>query len=563
MHRTTEFLVCGSGGGGGWQMSVGTSGWEVTAPGGLSLDSLRRVYLSNPRSGLAKIFALLSTTNSAVGASATVDGKNILRAQILRILATYDSEEDSKLIQELYRVAYNVHHPMNTLDPARFSDEDPSVRGAYIALMPTDQVTEAFGTSVSCPRWADNSCFSDTLFVVMFIATDKYDAAFLAHRPPGALRSTLAESDLTDVGDEIDEACTDPLEGKDFDDASADRKEFERGEIGKDELQRRREMRAAAKRWRQGTAVESLLSKVRAVAWGMRARPSPEKTAGTLKAEVGKAMHDLRVEMDKCAPQERATWASSPNEPLELYFRILAATGWARWYMAIPTSVGYKNVPVVRERPRIDMTANVASGAFVRLSGPFRFPPDGVPLQESIDYSLGTTIVEKEKVFPVGLPPREIDNPHIDFLTSPPKSGILVLRAPSSFDLVTEIRTRVQIRIPADRLVTIPFGRPQSEAEQRVEYRVFAVIQYVGRAHYTCYFWRNDILFYYNDLGTDSPQVVTDVAAALESIRVSGINFFLERVDEDGDAGDEDEDEDEDESGFDSDGGLAGSDDEE
>ena len=311
------------------------SAWEATMAGGLSLSYLRGAARAVPHSELARIFALLSLSEASFSRAATVDGKNIIRVQLVALLRVHVGGD--KLADEMVRVAYNVHHPMNGLNPehsedvgkrvAHYSGDGTFLVPAYLPLVPADRVTQAYGTSVASPIWAAQSCFSDSLFVVMFVATDKYDRALLAKGPPPSLRSTSEEAGLTSVADEILNVCNDPLEIIDRDARFADDADTT---LSSETRREREHLREAARRLRLERSAGHLRDTARAVAWGMRASPSPAEPVGELQARVGIAMTRFREAMDKCTPGRY--FATEPNEPLEVYHRLLAMTGWGRWW---------------------------------------------------------------------------------------------------------------------------------------------------------------------------------------------------------------------------------------
>ena len=206
--------------------------------------------------------------------------------------------------------------------------------------------------------------------------------------------------------------------------------------------------------------------------------------------------------------------------------------------MSVPVSVGHLNDESGRGRVHLDMSANVESGVYIRLSGPMNHVGP-VPIQDAVDFSIGKIIDEKGSVY------------DINYLPSPPASGILVLQVPFYFNLTTFQRMRVELTVPDDRVIAVPFGRPGDKTEQRIRFRVFAVIMYEGASgsegHYTCYFWRNDILFFYDDGAASVPVAVSDYKGAQRRITRNGINFFLEAIAEDSGIQDDDA------SGFDSD----------
>lgn len=274
--KKTKTKAAGGGAGG-----VMPGDWDPIAPGAFDTNALADAAAALPHSQMARVRGLVSMSQER---GSTARGRDLLRHMYLALL----DATGSSLEKVLVRFAYATNHPLAHTDP--LTHTDPDVQAGYTragtrvlpyAVLPRDVHISA---RTSCPgNPSGTSCFTDTPFVLMFVATNAFDGAIMASEAPLNLRPDARESELTISRDDVRELCD---EGS---------------------LHNVMRMRDAT----------------RNIVAGMRSGPDN-------RALVEASVQAFRDAMQVCYPQ--SGFAKGQEDARTIYETLLMMSGWSRWY---------------------------------------------------------------------------------------------------------------------------------------------------------------------------------------------------------------------------------------
>ncbi len=564
--------------------------WNATAPGALDLEHLRSAAALLPRSDVALVgaFVALTTTSSSSGrgrAALSPTGLAVVReGYVMLAEALMDTMEmpppaslpsrdhwnrllvdprlRNRVVSWLWlslRVGYHFHAPTLAMHPQPLRKVMLGYEtflegvGRVPPYTPRPMISvlaeEGLSTGTSCPLNKADSCFVDTALVVMFIATDAYDAITMADSP-GDRPTPRQKFVMGDIADFDSDWCTN------FALAQAD---------------------ALANSVERRT-VRDL---TRRIAWNMR--------RGDMTNETVQDVQRLRAALDACIPR------SADDQPLTerqeearfLYEVLVGVTGWGRHFIVMPVSVSattaIDNVHLKTPLPRQFRTEVTLLGG---LSMPLRFDhsaPAGEPvaLQRLVDAAVSGVRTERSdaplhgsivdgvlrhalqppvqtEVFEYILSQREtfagssdvtlsLTSQETVYLPMVPPSGVMVFEATTlkvdGAQLLFDLDRQDVLLDFNDRDVSVSVTEP-GQSERRVPYRVFAVIckgGEPGSGHFWCHFWTDDdvddddagsrsVHYRYDDNAEVNPLTRVDtpeeIANAVREVSELGYFFF-------------------------------------
>jgi hypothetical protein len=468
------------------------------------------------------MYGLLSA--AAARERGSVDGFDVLRRLYVAALREKVGGEG---VWRILRVGYFLNHPRRLLDPADHADPT----APRMDPLPSEQDlpdTVAASERLACPwNTRGTSCFTDTPLVIMFVATNAYDAAVSALPLPERFRVTPEEQRLTEAPDDMVDWCS----------------------LGVDKPI----VRAA-----------EVHGFVREIAHRLR-QPAGPGDEGRL--EVGRLVSQLRDAIGPCFELFGFDVAKGQEDMGMMYEAFLAMNGWMSWFVApvvtldAITSAGGTPLPdPIYKDYKVDAGT---TGLRVRL----KLPPDkpasrSEALQGLVDAATvhawteveNVLADEKEMLDAIAQQGPEfarmvdetrrrkgviqIEVTTRPFLAAEPPSGVLVFDATALSTKWGNATVNTSVELPGDRIVHVTVG--PSHAPRVVEYRVFAAAirdaKGAASGHYWCYFWRGDAMFGYNDI---KPENVDDIlwrvdpilqGRALATIADSALFFFAQKV---------------------------------
>lgn len=499
--------------------------WNPMAPGAFDLAQLRTAAALLPRSNASRMYALLTAAAASEGGN--IDGLDVLRRLYLAAMRVRVGGES---VWRILRVGYFLNHPRRLLDPADYRDSS----APHMDPLPSEKDlcdTVAAQRRLACPwNTRGSSCFTDTPLVIMFVATDAYDAAVSAQPLPERYRVTPEERDLTEAPVDMVDWCSigdgDPLA------LSAKVHGF---------------VRKIAHRLRQ---------------------PAGSGDEGRLK--VGRLVSQLRDAVGPCFKKFVMDVAEGQEDMGMMYEMFLAVNGWTSWFVApvvtldVITRVGGTPLPdPIYKDYKVDAGT---TGLRVKLKLPYDRPASrSETLQDLVDAATVQPWTEVEKVLAgekelfdtiVKQGPEfahtvaetrrtegkmQIEITTRPFLAAEPPSGVLVFDATALSTKWGTASVDTSVELHRDRIVRVTVGAPHAPHALRVvEYRVFAaaIRDSIGASsgHYWCYFWRGDVMFGYNDI---PPEGEDDILwrvtpllqdRALATVADAGLFFFARKV---------------------------------
>jgi len=499
-----------------WSPETGSGGGEA-----LFLSHLRAAARAAPHSDMAIFYERMSLLNTQTSSAASTRGKFVMWSQLLSLVDAYTSDtlNSDGFAKSYARSAIRLHHPMRTIDPAgqmfttqkgKYTDvtgvEVPAWR-QLAAPAPGEQDGDWFVKTLSCPtNSATSSCFADSLFVLMFAATDKFDPLLLVE---------FEEEPLGIFGDEGEYGIYNAFKSPTWDESG---KPGDEGKFNATRNETRRRTYLAVR------------DAARRVAWGIRPNADASRASGEL---VTNAVVAFRDALQSYAPAWRVNASTNSWE-------IDPTQNWAtRQESARDVFEILREQSVLKKRYEI-LTLQVQRQDDGRVLVDVSGSADVLPTsREAWLRGEETTLQEViDKSFGAALP----DNGGIQYLCEPPASGTLMIQmqkvVPATNSDTTIAPLFPALVLPDDRQVTFTFGIPLTRHSiQRIAYRIVGVLIHSGGSprggHYTCYFWRGDAMYLYNDMRDPAvPQRIPEdqLSDAHRDVAGMGVLMFLERV---------------------------------
>lgn len=438
---------------------------------GVNLDALDAMGLTRPMSSAARVHGAMSVLmrqgvdfRSKERAAVIIKMLEVLKQSIVGEEATAPSLGDAWMWR-----TFSAAAGLAQVRAVSLPDPDPEL--GIIPPLPDDIVDDtSLATGVSCPIWANSSCFIDTLLVMMFAGTTAFDTAFWTNE--NAYVDLPTSTSLQDATSEY-EPCS-----------SAD-----------DDLRERQELQGAVRQFVTGMrtgADESFLTSLVAV---------------------------IRQSIGECG----AIGTTTQEDISDVFTRLMRRTTMEMHYLAPITLTikMLKRINVFGETITLRAPFPYSAGARGPSGGPIELRASKGTLQQVLRQSFGfvdeqvaNVVVESSRLKEHAIEYGDeklikamqllgangdirLDGVHDGFDATHtvhlPSSGVLPLY------YAADPTTERNIDIGIDRTFTV------RTIDGTVHmYRVFAVALWAGAAtgksgHYWSVLWQGEQMYYYND----------------------------------------------------------------